>query len=96
MEIIEKNDSVRFSIRVLPGASRSQIIGALDGALKVKIAAPPVDGAANTELVRTLAKWLSISKSDIEIISGQTSRNKRVRIAGVTPGQVEAALNAKS
>ena len=71
-----------FNIRVVPRASRSQVAGEFDGGLKVRIAAPPVDGAANDELVRFLAREFGRPRADIEIIAGQTSRTKRVRVTG--------------
>lgn len=76
----EKDGAVIFNVRVVPRASKSEIVGEHDGALKIKIAAPPVDGAANAELIRVLAKFLETPKSNIEITSGQQSRNKQVKI----------------
>lgn len=76
----EKNDSVIFNLRVIPNSSKSEIIGEYDGSLKIKISAPPVDSAANTELIKVLAKKLGVAKSAIEIISGQGSKNKQVKI----------------
>lgn len=80
----ENSDSVTFNIRVVPRASKSEIVGEFDGDLKVRIAAPPVDGAANEEVVRFLAKAFGRSKADVEILAGETSKTKRVRIAGGT------------
>ncbi len=79
----EKDDAVVFNIRVVPRASQSEIVGEVDGILKIKIAAPPVDGAANTELIKVLAKSLDTAKRNIEIINGQYSRNKQVKITNV-------------
>lgn len=86
IQFTEKDGSVTFNVRVVPRASKSEIVGEHDGALKVRIAAPPVDGAANDELVKLLAKNLGIAKSAIEIISGQSSKTKQVRVVG---GRVE-------
>ncbi|HKY28541.1 MAG TPA: DUF167 domain-containing protein [Pyrinomonadaceae bacterium] len=72
-------------VHVVPRASRSEIVGEHNGALRVRIAAPPVDGAANEELVRTLARAFKIPKRDIEILSGHTSKLKQVRIKNITP-----------
>jgi uncharacterized protein (TIGR00251 family) len=80
IEITETTNAVSFSIRVIPRASRSEIVGEHDGALKVKLASPPVDGAANAELIKLLAKKFGVSKNDIEIVSGETSKNKRIKI----------------
>lgn len=71
-------------MRVAPRASRSEIVSEHDGNLKVRLAAPPVDGAANEELIRTLAKAFDVSKAAVEIVSGQTSKTKQVRIKGAT------------
>ena len=72
-------------MQVVPRASRSELVGEHDGALRVRIAAPPVDGAANQELIRTLARAFGVSRSAIEIMSGQTSKRKEVRVVGASP-----------
>lgn len=69
-----------LTVQVVPRASRSEIVGEHDGALRVRIAAPPVDGAANEELIKLLAKTFAVAKRDVSVVSGQTSRIKRVRI----------------
>lgn len=74
-----------LTVRVVPRASKSEIVGEVNGALKVKIAAPPVDGAANAELIRLFSRKIGVSKSRIEILSGQSSPLKRVKIGGITP-----------
>jgi uncharacterized protein (TIGR00251 family) len=71
-----------FSVRVVTRASRSGAAGEHDGALKLRIAAPPVDGAANEEVVKVLAKLFSVSRSHVSIVSGQTSRLKRIAVTG--------------
>jgi hypothetical protein len=80
----EKDGAVFFGVRVAPRASKSEIVGELDGALKVRLCSPPVDGAANAELIKLLAKTFDVSRSRVEIVSGQTSKTKRIRINGVT------------
>ena len=92
MEIGEKDGSVIISIRVVPRASRSEIIGIHDGALKIRIASPPVDGAANTELIRLISKTFGVSKSDIFILSGETSKNKRIKIANLSKSSFEEKI----
>lgn len=96
MEITEKNGDSYFTIRVLPRASKSEIAGEHDGMLKVRIASPPVDGAANAELIKLIAKSFGVAKSDVEIVGGQTSRTKRIRINGVTAREMVSILKAKS
>ena len=82
MEIIEKNGATVFKVRVVPRASKSEIVGGLGDALKIRLAAPPVDGAANKELVKLLSKTFGVSKSAVEIVSGKNSKTKRVKITG--------------
>lgn len=77
--------ALTFSIRVVPRASKSEIVGEVEGSLKVRISAPPVDGAANQEVVRALAKAFGVAKSNVSIVSGETSKSKRVRVIGATP-----------
>ena len=74
--------TLTFAVRVAPRASRSQIGGEHDGALRVRIAAPPVDGAANRELARLLARAFKLPQNAVEIIAGANSKNKTVKIHG--------------
>jgi uncharacterized protein (TIGR00251 family) len=92
IDIFQKDGSVTFTIRVVPRASRSEIIGELGGAVKVRVASPPVDGAANSELIKLFAKTLGVAKSDVELVSGQTSKTKQIRISGVTAEQLRNAI----
>ena len=78
----EKDNAIIFTVRVVPRASKSEIVGEMDGALKVRIASPPVNGAANAELIKLLAKTFGVAKSAVEIIGGQTSKTKQVKISG--------------
>lgn len=82
--VTESNGTVVFNVRVIPRASKSELAGELDGALKLRIASPPVDGAANEELVRFLAKKFGVSRSDISIIGGERSKNKRIKIENLS------------
>ena len=81
-----------LEIKVIPRAGRSGFGGLRDGVLIVKLAAAPVDGAANDELISLLSKALDIPKRDITIVSGDRSRTKRVRIAGLDKEQAIAKL----
>ena len=74
-----------FKVHVVPRASRTEIVGEHNGALRVRIAAPPVDGAANEELIRTLARAFKVPRRDVEILSGHTSKLKQVRIKNASP-----------
>ncbi|CAN5412578.1 DUF167 family protein YggU [soil metagenome] len=84
MKILEKNVAIELEIRVIPRASKSEVVGEHDGALKVRISSPPVDGAANAELIKLLSKFFGVAKADIDLMSGQTSKTKRIRIANVS------------
>ncbi len=92
----EKDDSIIFTVRVVPRASKSEIVGELDGALKVRIASPPVDGAANAELIKLLAKTFDVSKSAVEIIGGQTSKAKLVKISNIKSENFIAILRLEN
>jgi uncharacterized protein len=81
---------VRFDVRVQPRASRNEVVGEHDGALRVRLAAPPVDGAANEALVDLLAEVLRVAKRDVKIVRGAASRRKVVEVDGVTAEQVLA------
>ncbi len=92
IEISENGDGITFKVRVVPRASRTAILGDHDGAVKVAIASPPVEGAANAELIKLLAKHLDVPKTSIEILSGATSRAKKLRIDGITPERLRSIV----
>jgi uncharacterized protein (TIGR00251 family) len=94
IKLSAKDGGVSFAVRVQPRASKSEVAGELDGALKVRLAAPPVDGEANEELIRFLARLFDTPRRQIAIISGQTSKNKLVRISGISVEEVEKAFSA--
>lgn len=81
-------NEAKFSVRVCPNASRNEIIGLSEGTLRVKIAAPPLRGKANKELISLLSRALEISKNYITIVHGQTSRNKIISVSGLSYQQV--------
>ena len=76
-------DGVSLRVRVKPRASKSRVLGEREGELEVAVSAPPVDGAANEELVRILAEHFDVPKSSITIARGATGRSKIVRISVV-------------
>ena len=78
-----KDATITFAVRVQPRASHSVITGEIDGALKIRLAAPPVDGAANEELIRFLSKLLNVPRQNVTIVSGITAKNKIIRVAGL-------------
>lgn len=81
-----------FAVRVSPRASRDQIEGAAGGALKVRLTAPPVEGAANAALVKLVAKALGVAPSRVRVVSGQHGRSKRLWVEGLAPDQVRERL----
>ena len=86
--VTETNGGVTFAVRVVPRSSRNQIVGVEGGALKIKLTAPPVEGAANAALIEFVAEWLGVRRSAVSIVSGDKARNKLVRVSGVTREQV--------
>jgi hypothetical protein len=78
-----------FRVQVAPRSSRSEIVGEHNSALRVRLAAPPVDGAANDELIRVLARAFNVSRSAVTIVSGHTGRLKQVSIEGVSESALE-------
>lgn len=93
--IAAHGDGVELILRIQPRASRTEIVGPHDGALKIRLAAPPVDGEANAELVRFLAKTLGVPKGAVTIESGGTGRRKRIRVAGVDVATAAARLRVE-
>lgn len=83
----EKVDEVIINVHAQPGAKRSAIVGLYGDKLKIAIATPPVDGKANKALIAYIAKTLEIPKSKINIISGESSREKRIRIQDITANE---------
>jgi uncharacterized protein len=86
---------VELRVRLTPRASRNAIGEVRNGELCVRVTAPPVDGRANRELVRLIAGILSIAPGRVSIVAGETSRSKRVVIAGLDAAPVQAKLTAR-
>lgn len=84
--------TTRIEVYVQPRAAKTEIAGLHDGRIKIRLAAPPVDGAANTELVEFIAKRVGVSKSKVRIVGGETSRRKLVEVEDVTPAVLEERL----
>ena len=84
--------AVSIGVYVQPRASKTELSGLHDGLLRIRLAAPPVDGAANAALAVFIADKLGIAKSRVRVVSGLTGRRKVVRIDGVTAEAVAAAL----
>jgi uncharacterized protein len=92
LEVQEREGAVTFSTRVQPRASKDEIAGEMEGALRVRLRAPAVEGRANEALVEFLAQLLKRPRSAVRILSGERSRTKRVEIHGVTRQQILALL----
>lgn len=83
---------VVIDVRVIPRAGRSGLAGTRDDAVLVRLGAAPVDGAANAELIETLARAFDVSRRQVTIVSGERARHKRVRVEGVTASTVDAVV----
>jgi hypothetical protein len=91
----ETDGAITFGVRVVARASRSEVVGVHDGALRVRVAAPPVEGAANEELARTLARALGVPTRAVRITSGHASKTKLVCVAGATRERLLSLVSAK-
>ena len=85
-------DGVILNVRVIPRAGRSGPAGIRDNAFLIRLNAPPLEGAANTQLIAVLSDLLDVPKRNVTIISGERRRVKRVRVSGTTLERVRTAL----
>jgi len=92
VEINEKDGAAIFRVRVQPRASRTEVAGEQAGAIKLRVVAPPVDGKANHECIRFLARLLEVPPRAIEIVSGDSSRDKIIRVQNTTAALVRDRL----
>lgn len=92
---VESSGAVLLKLRIHPGAKRSRVNGIFNNALKIDLQAPPVDGKANAALLKFLAGELKLPKAAIELKSGECSRDKVVRISGMTPDQIISSLKTE-
>ena len=92
---LQHDRGLTFAVRVVTRASRSEITGEHNGALRVRITAPPVEGAANRELIKFLSKSFRVPQSAVTIISGSSSRNKIVRITNPSAVMLEELSKLK-
>ena len=89
----ESKKGLIFDIQVIPHASRAEIAGVQEGAFKIKVTAPPVEGAANEACIKLLARELRLKKSQMEISSGAKSRKKTVLIKDISKAELETKIN---
>lgn len=87
-----EGDAVTLTLAIQPGAKTTAVIGPHGAALKIKVASPPVDGAANEALLAFLAALLGVKRRDVELLRGMASRQKTVRIYGVTAADIMIRL----
>ena len=90
--LTETPDGVTVHVRVQPRASRDGVAGTMDGALRIRLQAPPVEGKANRALLRFIADATGVPPRQVALLAGVRGRRKTVRITGVTAAQVKAAL----
>jgi hypothetical protein len=86
--------STRIHVKVVPGASRSRVVGKLGDAWKIAVAKPPSGGQANAAVVELLAEVLGVPRNAITIVAGQSNPRKTLEIAGVDAAHIEAALSS--
>jgi uncharacterized protein (TIGR00251 family) len=91
--IRQAGDGIEIDVRVVPRARKTEHSGTRSGALLVRLAAPPVEGAANEALIAFLAELLGVPRRNVSIVSGERGRAKRVRITGVTVADATALLS---
>ncbi len=88
----ESLGAVTFAVKVIPRASKNQIAGIEGDAVKIRLNAPPVEGKANAALIGFLAEMLEVPRASVELVLGQTSRRKVVRVRGCTEKQIEEKM----
>lgn len=88
--------TARLTLKVVPRAARDEIIGWLDGALKIRVTAPPADGRANAAVEALLAETLGVKRAAVKIVAGHASSRKRAEIAGLEASEVARLLEGRS
>jgi uncharacterized protein (TIGR00251 family) len=92
-ELTPTKDGVVLAVHVQPGAGRTEVVGRHGDALKLRVAAPPTDDRANTEVIELVAKEFDVKRGDVKITSGATSRDKRLTLAGVGERAAEKVVD---
>ena len=92
----ETEVGIELRVRAVPRASKNEIQGVHDGALKIRLTTPPVDGKANQALIKFLSKTIGVSKSQVELAKGDTSRHKTFNISGISPANLLKKLNIQA
>ncbi len=91
--ITATQNGIVIDVRVMPRSGRPGVAGTRDGALLVRLHAPPVDGAANDELIEVIARALGVAKRTVTIVSGERSKQKRLAVTGITATAAAAILD---
>jgi len=91
-KINEAGGGITFAVRIVPRASKNEIVGVHGDALRIRLTAPPVEGRANKALVAFLAQRLGARRSQVEIVAGASSRCKIIRVIGLSGQEVEEGL----
>ncbi|MEK6678367.1 MAG: DUF167 domain-containing protein [Nitrospirota bacterium] len=92
LNLVEDNEGVILPVRIQPRASKDEIVGEYNGALKIKLTSPPVEGEANRRCIEFLSKRFKIAKSQLEIIKGEKSKDKLIKIIGLGKADVVEIL----
>jgi hypothetical protein len=92
LSVSDRAGGVRFSVHVRPRSSRSAILGVREDAVEVALTSPPADGAANSELLKILARALEVRRGDVSIVVGQSSRSKVVEVNGISSDDARTRL----
>jgi uncharacterized protein (TIGR00251 family) len=95
LQVSEGKEGCTFRVRVQPRSRRDEVVGIHGDALKIRLTAPPVEGKANQALCKFLGQRMGVPSSAVEILTGHTSRQKRVRVQGVSADAVYALLNTR-
>lgn len=96
ISIRDTRGGATFQVRVQPRAKKNAVVGEVGEALKLALSAPPIEGRANQACIAFLAELLNVPRASVTIAAGQSSRNKVIRVAGVSAAQVEARLSKGS
>ncbi len=89
VEITSKGDSCSFGISVKTSSRNNRVVGEENGVLKVEVTAPPIEGKANTAVIRLIAKSLDVAPSRVSIVAGQKSKKKRIAVSGIEPASIQ-------
>jgi uncharacterized protein (TIGR00251 family) len=95
IEVKPHAEGATVAVRAQPGARKNAVLGEQAGALKVAVTAPPEDGRANDALVEVLKDWLGVRRSQVELVSGRTHRNKVFLVRGVTAEQLTVLVSGR-